>query len=81
MILEKVMVVAKVTMTTIVTIFTHQIGHTATCTHHHATGITTLHLVLLEDQVGMEVVVVVVVVVDPRVTEVMELPHHTIIKE
>ena len=75
MILEKVMVVAKVTMTTIVTIFTHQIGHTATCTHHHATGITTLHLVLLEDQVGMEVVV------DPRVTEVMELPHHTIIKE
>ena len=79
--LEEVTVVAKVTMTTIVTTLTHRINHTVTRILHHATVITTLHWAPKEGQVGMEVMVeVVVVAVDPRVMEVMEPPHHTIIE-
>ena len=80
--LGEVMVVAKVTTTTIATTLTHRIDHTVTCILHHTTVITTLHRAPKEGQVGTEVTVEAVVVAeDPRVTEVMEPPHHTIIEE
>ena len=80
--LGEVMVVAKVTTTTIATTLTHRIDHTVTRILHHTAVITTLHRAPKEGQVGTEVTVVVVVVAeDPQVTEVMEPPHHTTIEE